>query len=128
MIGHYYLMKFFENRKKKNAKLLGYICVFLTALVVFSAYSQLNPPARPIGVVKNLLNSSGLSAPLAMDAIPALNDPKFVSSGDAAFIGDDDKVIGVNYNGLVKAYPIRIMNWHEVVNDHFYSKPAVVTY
>ncbi len=128
MIGHYYFMKFFKNRKKKGAKLLGYICVLLLALAVFSAYSQLNPPARPIGVARNLLNSSGLSAPLAMDAIPALDDPKFVSSGNATFIGDDDKVIGVNYNGLVKAYPIRIINWHEVVNDHFYSKPVVVTY
>ncbi len=63
------------------------------------------------------------------DGIPALNNPKFISAskGDR-FLGKHDKVLAIEYNGVAKAYPIRILNWHEVVNDDFNGKPLLVTW
>ena len=63
------------------------------------------------------------------DGIPALNRPKFVSASDGnTFLKKHDRVLAIEYNGVAKAYPIRILNWHEVVNDDFNGKPVVVTW
>ncbi len=62
------------------------------------------------------------------DGIPALLTPTFVPAGTAKFIRDKDQVIGVTINGESKAYPIKILNWHEAVNDTLGGKPIVVTY
>jgi hypothetical protein len=63
------------------------------------------------------------------DGIPALNLPKFVSAADGdKFLKKHDRVLAIEYNGVAKAYPIRILNWHEVVNDDFNGRPAVVTW
>lgn len=62
------------------------------------------------------------------DGIPALDHPTFVSAGDAGFLSDQDRVLGIARNGLAKAYPIAILNWHEVVNDRFAAEPVVVTF
>ena len=62
------------------------------------------------------------------DGIPSLDEPKFVSIVDADFLDSGDRVIGVYRNGVAKAYPIRILNWHEVVNDDFAGSATLVTY
>ncbi len=61
------------------------------------------------------------------DGIPAIDRPRFVSA-PAARLGPEDRVLGVAVNGVAKAYPIRILNWHEIVNDRFASEAVVVTY
>ena len=63
------------------------------------------------------------------DGIPALSNPKFVTASEGdKFLKKHDKVLAVEYNGVAKAYPIRILNWHEVVNDNFNGKPVVVSW
>jgi hypothetical protein len=62
------------------------------------------------------------------DGIPALFAPRFVAAADASFLAPDDRVIGVAREGEAKAYPMRILNWHEVVNDTVGSKSIAVTY
>jgi hypothetical protein len=62
------------------------------------------------------------------DGIPAIDRPDFVTAREAAFLRPDDRILGVARNGLAKAYPIAILNWHEVVNDRFESEPVVVTF
>lgn len=61
------------------------------------------------------------------DGIPAIDRPRFVSAA-AAKLADDDRVLGIAREGIARAYPVRILNWHEVVNDRFGSRPVVVTY
>ncbi len=63
------------------------------------------------------------------DGIPSLTTPQFVSAqqGDK-FLMSWDRVLGVEYNGVVKAYPIKILNWHEVVNDSIGDKPIAVSW
>ena len=62
------------------------------------------------------------------DGIPALIDPKRVSAGHAVFLRAGDRVLGVVIGGEAVAYPVRIMNWHELVNDRVGTQYFVVSY
>jgi hypothetical protein len=62
------------------------------------------------------------------DGIPAIDAPRFVRAYEATFLADDDRVIGVVVAGEARAYPIRILNWHEIVNDDIAGKPVAVTW
>ena len=63
------------------------------------------------------------------DAIPALDAPKFVSADQARkFLSDKDRVLAVTMFGGSKAYPIRILAWHEIVNDDINGYPITVTW
>ena len=62
------------------------------------------------------------------DGIPSIDNPRFITAGDADELKPDDLVMGLEHKGIAKAYPIAIMNWHEIVNDSFVDSPVVVTY
>lgn len=62
------------------------------------------------------------------DGIPSLDKPHFVSARNAEFLRNDDQVAGLVIDGQAKAYPIRILNWHEIVNDHVSGMPVAVTW
>lgn len=62
------------------------------------------------------------------DGIPSLEIPRFTHGERADFLKAEDVVIGIVHNGVAKAYPLRIMNYHEVINDQFGEEPVVVTY
>ena len=59
----------------------------------------------------------------AKDAIPAVREPQFVKAEHATFLESNDKVIGVVVGGRARAYPIKILNWHEVVDDSIAGTP-----
>ena len=69
-----------------------------------------------------------LSGGVPKDGIPAILEPKFIEAQNANVLKPDDKVIGVHLGGQAKAYPINILNWHEVVNDTVNGVPIVVTF
>lgn len=62
------------------------------------------------------------------DGIPAIDHPKFTPGKLAVFLRDDDAVLGIARSGMARAYPVRILNWHEVVNDRFDDEAVVVTF
>jgi hypothetical protein len=62
------------------------------------------------------------------DGIPALLDPQSIPNEKASYLEDSDQVIGVRVNGSARAYPIKILNWHEAVNDVLGGEPIVVTF
>lgn len=62
------------------------------------------------------------------DGIPSIDKPDFLSAGFAAFLKVSDPVLGLSIGGDQRAYPLRILNWHEVVNDRIGGQPVVVTY
>jgi Protein of unknown function (DUF3179) len=51
------------------------------------------------------------------DGIPPLKNPKMIPAKDATWLGDDHIVFGVAINGDVRAYPKRILAWHEMFKD-----------
>jgi hypothetical protein len=62
------------------------------------------------------------------DGIPAILKPKIIESGEAAYLGDSDVVIGVKIGSQTRAYPVKVLNWHEVVNDTIDGVPIAVTF
>jgi len=64
----------------------------------------------------------------ARDGIPAIDRPRFVAVAEANYLQDRDRVLGINRNGIKKAYPIKILNYHEIVNDQFAGEAIVVSY
>lgn len=62
------------------------------------------------------------------DGIPSIDNPVFVDVLGSHFMSDSDTVIGLEINGEVKAYPIFILVWHEIVNDKVGETPISVTY
>lgn len=63
------------------------------------------------------------------DGIPSIDEPVFesIAEGDA-WLGDDWPVMIFELNGEVRAYPLAILVWHEIVNDQFSGQPIVITF
>lgn len=62
------------------------------------------------------------------DGIPAIDNPKFTSLEEATYMSDSDTVFSVERGGETKAYPLRILVWHEIVNDVIGGEAVAVTY
>lgn len=63
------------------------------------------------------------------DGIPSIDSPKFISIDDGdKFLGDLDKVVGIKINGDIRAYPLQVLVWHEIVNDKVGGIPVAITY
>lgn len=60
---------------------------------------------------------------LPKDAIPSIDDPSFGSEYD----GNSDDYVLVLDGEPARAYPIRILNYHKVVNDALDDRPVAVT-
>lgn len=63
-----------------------------------------------------------------VDGIPALDTPKMTSAATADWLADDDLVYGVEINGDARAYPLRVMGWHEMMNDVVGDVPVAIAY
>ncbi len=87
-------------------------------------------------VTKNGFNLTGASIPVdeihhggpPRDGIPSIDRPRFVSADDADFLKPDDRVLGFSHADITRAYPIAILNWHEVVNDRFGDDTVAITF
>jgi len=63
------------------------------------------------------------------DGIPALSDPGFLDVSDETRLSDREPVIAVEIEGeRPRAYPIRYLTWHEIVNDEIGGIPVAVTF
>lgn len=63
------------------------------------------------------------------DGIPPIDDPVFLDTTDNVEILDpSESVVALEINGDARAYPIRAMIWHEIVNDTVGGVPVSVTY
>ncbi len=82
-----------------------------------------------------------VAAGFSKDGLHTLTDPQVLTIAQAKeldrelrrghqgkFLVDPDRVIGVVVDGVARAYPLRILNWHEVVSDTLAGRPILVTY
>jgi hypothetical protein len=74
---------------------------------------------------------------MVADALPALEAPRVLPIsrladlppvGRGKYVVGSDKVIGVVLNGEARAYPLRVLAWHEIANDVVGGIPIAVTY
>ncbi len=85
---------------------------------------------------KNGFNLSGALIPESQifrggpdkGGIPAIDEPRFVSVRKARHMKNGDRVLGIEIAGIARAYPIKILNWHEIVNDHIGREQFSITY
>ncbi len=57
-----------------------------------------------------------------------LDTPEFITPAEATFLGADDVILGVTIDGDSRAYPIRMMTFHHIVNDSFDGRPILITF
>lgn len=63
-----------------------------------------------------------------VDGIPSLDNPAMTPAAEADWLQDGDLVFGVAIAGDVRAYPLRIMGWHEMFNDVVGGVPVALAY
>ena len=90
-----------------------------------SALARIDDPALPEPLVDPALVRSGGVPP---DGIPPIDAPRFVPAADVDWLTPDEPVLAPAIGTPARAYPVRIMIWHEIVNDTIDGRPVVVTY
>jgi len=60
--------------------------------------------------------------------IPAINNPQFDKASETTYLTDESTIIGIKIGEKIRAYPLEILDWHEVVNDAIDSVPIAITY
>ncbi len=106
-------------------------CIAIGMLVT-SAWVALPVLADP---VRNGFDLSRSAIPTAeilgggppRDGIPALDEPKVVPASESAW-KDEEIVLGLVVGGEARAYPVAILDWHELVNDTLGGRPILVSY
>lgn len=63
-----------------------------------------------------------------VDGIPALENPRMLAANQANYLTDSEPVFGVSIHGDNRAYPLRIMDWHEIANDVVGGMHVALTY
>src|SRR5215471_19364222 len=62
------------------------------------------------------------------DSNPAIDQPSFAPAADARDLAPHEPVISVEIAGEARAYPLRVMIWHEIVNDTVGGTPIAITW
>ncbi len=77
-----------------------------------------------------LIEIDDLLAPgfIGRDGIPAITDPEMRPAADTGYPSDDARVVAVRIGDDAAAFPLGILNWHEIVNTEVGGTPIAVTY
>jgi hypothetical protein len=84
--------------------------------------------AVPRDLIVRAMNRDGVRALVAPEMVDAKEVDRFNREERGKMLVPDDRVIGIEISGDARAYPLRLMRWHEVVNDIVGGEPVAVTY
>jgi hypothetical protein len=62
------------------------------------------------------------------DFIPSIDNSSFIPVYSADHVSSGDLVLGISIKGEYRAYPVSIMNYHEVINEDFASGEIMISY
>lgn len=62
------------------------------------------------------------------DGIPAINNPSFIKASEVTYLNDNDLVLGFADGDDLRAYPHKILDWHEIINDDTPNHSMAVIY
>lgn len=65
---------------------------------------------------------------VVLDGIPALDNPTMIAPEEATYLDPTAPVFGLSFNGDSRAYPMQIMDWHEMANDVVGGVPVSIAY
>ncbi len=94
-------------------------------------YSQIDPNFRLFlydGVDHTIRLEEIVWGGVKKDGIPALVNPALIAPGSADYLTPDELIFGIAINGDVRAYPLRILDWHEMFNDVVGGVPVALAY
>ena len=90
-----------------------------------SAIYRRTDPSFPAPLIDITQLRAGGPAP---DGIPPIDEPKYVSVDEAAYLQPQDSVLVLEIDGDARAYPAHIMIWHEIVNTEIGGVPVTISY
>ena len=64
---------------------------------------------------------------VTLDGIPPIDSPVLVTASEAK-LKDDEHVFGITLRGESRAYPLRYLSWHEMLNDRIAGEPITLSY
>ena len=103
----------------------GYVLGGALALGVWANAQSQGFDLKNLSVPRHEVGSGGVPR----DGIPAIDDPKFWSVEEAeGFLFNNDVLMSFGGGAAATGYPLRILAWHEIVNDEVDGKPIAVTY
>ncbi|MGP4846162.1 DUF3179 domain-containing protein [Marinobacter sp. 1Y8] len=90
----------------------------------------------PAAEQKNGFNVSNAQVPVdevlrggpPRDGIPSIDDPTFIHPAEASLWQPDDLMLTYDHGSRSFAYPVGILNWHEIVNQELDGKPLLITF
>jgi hypothetical protein len=88
------------------------------------AYARVLYPGAPARIRLEEVVSGGVG----LEGIPALDRPAHVPAAAAGYLEEGERVFGVSLGGERRAYPLRILGWHEMVNDEVGGEPVTLSY
>lgn len=109
---------------------LSYIIILLIGMSSLSYGQSRDLPGWETNTAKAVIELDELKrGGPPKDGIPSIDNPHFISSTEAkSWIAEKEPVIVVEYEGVVRAYPLQVMIWHEIVNDEIQGDPLLVTF
>lgn len=116
------MFRLFVMRSKDAATLLA-LLILLAPLESFAASKNGFVLDDALVPAKQILSGGP-----GRDGIPSLDYPAFIVARNADYLNEEDRILGIEVNGVARAYPIRILNYHEIVNDIVGGEAIVVTY
>lgn len=111
------------------SRLIGYSLMLLASIPFLITDVHSDMPMNGFNIEGSLIPEDEIhhGGP-PRDGIPALSKPKFIITTEADWLKPDDRVIGIEIDGERRAYPIRILNYHEIVNDRISDTAFAITY
>ena len=106
------------------------VFVVFSALIFFSCkkeeipFSTGRPDAKTWLVPKDEIIDAGVGK----DGIPSVDAPNFTSAAEINNHFNDDLVLGFVHQQEAKAFPLDMLNWHEIINDKIGNLPMAITY
>lgn len=94
-------------------------------------FSRIDPRYRAIltaGPAPRIRLEEIVFGGVRVEGIPALDRPAHVPAAKASWLADSERVFGVVAGGEARAYPLRILDWHEMLNDVVGGEPVTLSY
>ncbi|MEM7373211.1 MAG: DUF3179 domain-containing protein [Bacteroidota bacterium] len=104
---------------------------WLSLVVLIGCKEDIPPPVEQEGPLSTdwlIPLEEVIDAGVGMDGIPSVDTPMFSQPFEINSAFDDNLVLGIEHEGEVRAYPIPMLNWHEIVNDDVNGLLVAITY
>ncbi|NIA70398.1 DUF3179 domain-containing protein [Pelagibius litoralis] len=123
-----------RNTRPRRLTAFGFAALLPAALCLISVAALANPerwarewPDTDFSQASVVFDEI-LSGGPPKDGIPSIDQPQFVDVAKVTDLSASEPVVGLSINGDARAYPLRILTWHEIVNDTVGGVAVAVTY